>query len=52
MSACLILSDVIVLRLTAKVNKHFARGCICVGGPFVDTAKFLYQAIHSKTAVT
>jgi hypothetical protein len=52
MRAYLILSDVTVLGLTPRVNQHFARGYIRVGGPFVDTAKLLYQAIHSKTAVT
>ena len=52
MRAYLILSDVTVLGLTPRVNQYFARGYICVGGPFVDTARLLYQAIHSKTAVT
>ena len=52
MIACLILPYVTVLELTAKVNQHLARGCICIGGPFLDIEKLLYQAVHSKTAVT
>ena len=40
-----------VFGLATKVNQLLAGGYIFVGGLFLDIAKLLYQAVHSKLAV-